>query len=287
MRLVFVHGRAQGGRTEAEMRSEWLGALERGYAKAGVAAPPNVEIRNPFYADRLDALTEDAVKGVGAVIERGATSDGSVDSFDAAFLRALAEGAGITDADINGEMGAGFVEKGPENAEWVHALGRLLSRRVPWLSGKLMAAMTADVNAYLKRPHVRGEINGLVSEHIDGPSVVVGHSLGSIVAYWVLHELRDDAEVPLFVTIGSPLGIDVVKKYLPRPLGRPEGVSHWFNGTDERDPVALFSKLEPPVFPDGIENLNDIQNPHDWPHGISGYLSDERVARTIANALGT
>src|SRR6266545_6574355 len=37
-----------------------------------------------------------------------------------------------------------------------------------------------------------------------GPVVVIGHSLGSIIAYDVLRELRESRDIPLFVTVGSP-----------------------------------------------------------------------------------
>ncbi len=61
----------------------------------------------------------------------------------------------------------------------------------------------------------------------------------------------------------------------------------WLNAADVRDPVALYSRLEGDVFPGDIENLNDIANPPDNPHGVEGYLRDHRLARRIAAALGS
>jgi hypothetical protein len=56
--------------------------------------------------------------------------------------------------------------------------------------------------------------------------VVVAHSLGTIVSYRLLRRYGAKAQVKLFVTLGSPLGIDVVKARLrPPPLQLPEGSS--------------------------------------------------------------
>jgi pimeloyl-ACP methyl ester carboxylesterase len=159
---------------------------------------------------------------------------------------------------------------------------RALSRRAPWLSEQLMRRFTSDVHAYMTRPAVGRQVNELIASELGhGPTVVVGHSLGSIVAYWTLSKHPDPLNVPLLVTLGSPLGIPTVKDRLPRPLGKPPPVVKWFNAADVRDPVALFPALDRDNFPAEIENLADVHNPH----GIGGYLSDRVVARHIVEAL--
>ena len=47
-----------------------------------------------------------------------------------------------------------------------------------------------------------------------GEVVLVAHSLGTVVAYDVLHELGAAARVRRFVTLGSPLGIEEVQDHL-------------------------------------------------------------------------
>src|SRR5258705_9866061 len=48
-----------------------------------------------------------------------------------------------------------------------------------------------------------------------GPFVVIAHSQGSMIAYCVLMEPEfASLDVPLFVTIGSPLGIDEVQDFI-------------------------------------------------------------------------
>ena len=285
MRLVLVHGRAQGERTEAEIRAQWLTALQSGCAKAGIAGlPDDADVRVPFYGARLDELTAAPTALEGEPVARG--PGGEPDRLEAALVLELAGRAGVTDDEVAAELPE-TVPRGAESWPWVLATARSLSKRLPWLSKAVLRRFTADVNAYLSRPAVRREINGMVAAEIGpGPTVVVGHSLGSIVTYCTLHE-HPDWPVPLFFTLGSPLGIEVIKQALPRPLGNPTSAKVWLNAADERDPVALIPRLDRDQFPAEIENLSDVHNPRDWPHGIAGYLSDGVIARRIVAATAS
>ncbi|MGE3966028.1 MAG: hypothetical protein AB7I09_18170 [Planctomycetota bacterium] len=288
MRLVFIHGRAQGKRTPAELEAEWGAAIDQGFANAGKERPADLQIVLPFYGARLDALTANAQTKLARIIERGDPgTEPAVDPFALDLLLAIARGAGIGDSEMSAELPAGVLQRGPESWEWVQAVGRLIDRRLPWFAEFTVARFTADVHAYVTRKAVRTAIHELLRPAlvVDEPSVVVAHSLGTVVAYWLLNELGDEVQVPLFVTLGSPLGIEVIKDRLPRPLGMPQGVARWVNAADERDPIALHSRLERPRFPADIENISDLQNPHDHPHGIKGYLADPKVASRIHDAL--
>ena len=116
-------------------------------------------------------------------------------------------------------------------------------------------------------------------------TVVVSHSLGTVLAYNVLKAAGPGLNVPLFVTLGSPLAVTVVKKAI-RPVGHPQCAAHWYNAMDERDVVSLFPlddqhfRIDPL-----IENKTDVDNPTENRHGISGYLGDQDVARRIHEAL--
>lgn len=121
----------------------------------------------------------------------------------------------------------------------------------------------------------------------DVPTVVVSHSLGTVVAYNLLRrEGRQQGwNIPLFVTLGSPLGVDAMRKKLA-PIEHPACVRCWFNAYDPRDVVALFPldeknfDVDPPIV-----NKGDVNNLTSNRHGISGYLSDPEVARAIHAAL--
>ncbi|MEV5878007.1 alpha/beta hydrolase [Streptomyces sp. NPDC052101] len=281
MRLVFVHGRGQGESSSEKLRDKWLEALEAGCRSAGVSLADPLDLGVPFYGRALDEATAEVP--VKAII-RG--SDEAPDPVEEELLLELAARAEITDEEISEELAEPVVARKPENWRWVLAAGRLLSRRFPSLGEDFIRRFTADVHAYLHWPHARNPVNKLfIDECGDGPTVVVSHSLGTIVAYWALAEHKAPPPVPLFVTLGSPLGIEAIKRRLPRPVGKPSCVKIWLNAADVRDPVALFARLDRDTFPAQIENLSDVHNPKDNPHAITGYLADCTVAARIMGAL--
>lgn len=66
---------------------------------------------------------------------------------------------------------------------------------------------------YLADPASRRYAVGRVLDLVDDRTrVVIAHSLGSIVAYEAVHQR--DAPLPLFVTLGSPLGIQPLRRRL-------------------------------------------------------------------------
>ena len=129
-----------------------------------------------------------------------------------------------------------------------------------------------------------------------GPFIVIAHSQGSMIAYDVLRALkREDADVRLFVTIGSPLGMDEVQdvlKDIGGPLRVPECVARWVNVAERLDPVALDPELKSEFARNGrgvqVEDV-DVRNP-DWqtnPHSSTGYLGTEAVRTVVREVAGT
>lgn len=123
------------------------------------------------------------------------------------------------------------------------------------------------------------------------PTVIVAHSLGTIITYDVLSEpeFRNRA-LPMLATVGSPLGIGNVRARLrdgkgePNPV--PKGVKSWLNFADRFDPVALDATLadafEPPVnFPVDEAVNNRAFNNHD----LTGYLAIGVVGTVIRQAM--
>ena len=120
------------------------------------------------------------------------------------------------------------------------------------------------------------------------PTVVVSHSLGTVVAYSITAREGQGRgwKVPTFITVGSPLGVTKIRKTLA-PVSQPACIGSWFNALDERDVVALYP-LEPPHFnvsPATIANKRDVRNQTENRHGISGYLNDPEVAKRIYDAI--
>ena len=142
------------------------------------------------------------------------------------------------------------------------------------------------------KPGLRERVNDLVADQafqsLDSgeETVVISHSLGTIVAYTLLREMDIEGQIPLFITAGSPLGIDVVKDRIGGPFLRPEATAHWLNISDKEDFVALKPELKNSTFgPAQIENMSDLDNGHEDPHSITRYLSHSTVARRVVEVL--
>ncbi|HEX5201860.1 hypothetical protein ACFQS1_25460 [Paractinoplanes rhizophilus] len=76
------------------------------------------------------------------------------------------------------------------------------------------------------------------------PSVLIAHSMGSVVAYEALWQ-NPDLKVDLLLTLGSPLGLPpaIFPRLDPAPVdgrgSRPPGVQRWVNIADPGDLVAV------------------------------------------------
>lgn len=295
--LVFVHGRAQEHKDATALKAEWLDALEEGLGKSRLKLPiAEPDVRFPYYGDTLyDMVDGKAADEAAAVIVRGDAGDSEEERFTRAIMREVQAKTGITDAQLAGVAGQEVVDRGPLNWEWFQGFLRAVDRYVPHGSGSSIALFTHDVYQYLKNSTIRETMDTGVSAAIakDVETVVVAHSLGTVVAYNLLRQqghLRGWNCV-LFVTVGSPLAIGEIRKTIRglAPIRCPACVKRWFNAMDERDVVALYP-LDTARFPldpatPAIENRQGVRNRTSNRHGIAGYLDDKEVARRIYDAL--
>jgi hypothetical protein len=85
--------------------------------------------------------------------------------------------------------------------------------------------------------------------------LLISHSMGSIITWDVLTKYVPEIDIHTLVTIGSPLGIPVVRHYIMKDpmndsknvplLATPENISkYWYNLADFRDRVALSYDLQ-------------------------------------------
>jgi hypothetical protein len=197
MRLLLVHGRSQGGKDPLKLKAEWLDTLDRGLKKAGLAMPADVKIDFPFYGDRLDEFVRQfELPADPAIVPKGSPAFDEFAAFRASVAEEMRVRAGITNAQVQAECHPTEAEKGVQNWEWVQAIVRLLDRNFTEVSQTTIEAFLRDVFLYTQRNVVRDAINEIVSEMLSpGTAVVVGHSLGSIVAYNVLRAATN--KVPL------------------------------------------------------------------------------------------
>ena len=292
MKLIFIHGRAQEEFEELELKKTWIDTLNEGLKKSNLTLPTDVQIEFPYYGKLLKKLVDNlnnpsaAEEEVTRGFSQEAPSEFKQIEFFQEFLTEMAHKTDLTPderAELldNSEATRGFL-----NWEPVQKILALMDRRQS-LGEKALKSFTLDVFLYLTVRDIRKQIDSHIIKCFDDePCVVVGHSLGTIVSYLVLRN-NPHFNVKKFITIGSPLGMSSIRKYLDLPLQMPASVKNgWFNAFDERDFVAL-NPLDAVHFniDPTIENKYDIDNHTDNRHGITGYLNDALVAKKIHEAL--
>jgi hypothetical protein len=146
-----------------------------------------------------------------------------------------------------------------------------------------------QVDLYMNDGVVHGKVLDRVLPHITSDTrIVIGHSLGSVVAYEAVCK-KPEAVVAL-LTLGSPLGLRnvVFDKLTPQPdgfgLGRwPGNVKQWTNIAASGDIVAAQKQLAP-LFGDRV---NDVMIQSGWEaHNSTRYLNSRAAGSAIATGLG-
>jgi hypothetical protein len=153
---------------------------------------------------------------------------------------------------------------------------------------RLVRLTFRDVSAYFFGGHreaMRDVVRQTIAD-IDEPFVMVGHSLGSILAYDVLREEGERSkELPLLVTIGSPLGVQEIQDLITAPLEVPAGVAAWLNASDSRDVVALDHSIRPEYEPPDRCTDVRVTNASANHHGARQYLASSAVRDAVHEAL--
>ena len=136
--------------------------------------------------------------------------------------------------------------------------------------------------------------------------LLIGHSLGSVIAYDTLWELSRDepgsGQVELFVTLGSPLGTRMILKGLcgAGRHGRdlyPTNIIRWQNFSARGELTALHPELKP-FFGEMVdlgllESFQDVTGFYNHFRGSDGldvhmsygYLINRVVAESVADWL--
>ncbi len=151
---------------------------------------------------------------------------------------------------------------------------------------------------------IREQLAQTLLKHKNKEIMLIGHSMGSIIAYDVLTCTVPKIEINTFVTIGSPLGLPIImskiaseqKQRLVKKikLSTPGSVvNNWFNLSDLNDRVAINYTLGD----DYDENMNHVRaidkivyNNYEYngkknPHKIYGYLRTPEMAEIIHDFL--
>ena len=243
--IVAVHGIGQQFKGDAIIHREWWPALRSGLHLAGHDLTDERAMACPFYGHLFRRA------GTLAVAE-AEIDPADVTPQEAELLEQWWHEAARIEPDK---------VKGPDYYTSQESLARtpLLVQRA--LSALTHSSFFADVyqsvimgdlrqvTRYLNDPPIHDKALKIVVDAITAETrVVIGHSLGSVVAYEAL--CRDSRNVVSFVTLGSPLGIRnvIFDRLTPNPgfygLGAwPGNVAHWTNLADPGDVVALEKQL--------------------------------------------
>lgn len=140
---------------------------------------------------------------------------------------------------------------------------------------------------YIKNPRIRAHVLNRILQQLPrtGRLVIVGHSLGSVIAADVVRRLPPDLDVVGLVTIGSPLGnpdfaVEGLRANLKEP---PTNLGWWVNFWNITDPVTAHRGISS-VFPWMIDHRIQT-HPDLHVHDAVTYLTDGSVAAAIGNAL--
>jgi hypothetical protein len=288
MRILMVHGRAQGGKKPDTLKRTWIDTLEIGLRSHGRSLPTGTSVDFPYYGDLLDKFTREAgLPTPDDVIAKGPGSNAEFEEFEKAVLLEMKKEMRISDDEVEAILPPGAPrEKGPQNWAWVQAVARILDRHFTPASDLTIETFLKDVFLYLTRKSVARAIDETVEDMLtDEPTIIISHSLGSVVAYNVLRRKKADIKLRKFITVGSPLGITAISSRLGL-IENPAAMVGWYNAYDERDVVAL-NPLDSSYFPTNpsIMNNNGVKNHTPNRHGIAGYLNDGGVAAAFISGV--
>ena len=293
MRLAFVHGINNERYTADDIREAWWEAIAEGWRDLGLTPRPRPQIAVGYYAQILS----DAVAGRGAeAVAQGGNV--STRANGRAFLDAYLEAAGIDEAEVraalraNGIEDPAVVEQGIFQEMLVDVAGtieEMLIGRGKWVASKFLKQATHYIEDQGLAKQIGLKVRRSVFDGHDEPTLLVSHSLGTVVSYKLLADdpKVKDRIVPLFVTLGSPLGIGMMKSILPPRNSIPEPpIGAWVNGYRRDDFVTLGRAVDKSTIGfDGITNIADGLIEESDKHSVKAYLKSPPIAARIHDAL--
>jgi len=277
--IVCIHGIAQQLKGENTLAQDWKPALLDGLTLAGYEGKePSIAFAS--YGDLFRK------PGTMAVQPLPLTSDGVMDPIEEELVLSWWRESSRTDRNVMPPDAATMVRT-PLLAQ--RALNALSSARFfAGMTQQLIRLFANQVHLYLHDMKLRTAVRNRMAAQISKDTrVLVGHSLGSVVAYECLC-LNPNWPVHTFVSLGSPLGVPKVifDQLEPSPVDGvgvwPAGLVRWTNMADKGDVVALVKNLSS-CFGERVRDLlvNNEVNAHD----VRPYLTAGETGRAIAEGL--
>ena len=192
----------------------------------------------------------------------------------------------------------------------IYRLGDRLPFLIPHLASERMEVHLRDLRRYERnRDGIADRIRSMLKVPLlaatgsQQPILLIGHSMGSVIAYDSLWELSHDhgnaVQIDLFLTMGSPLGQHFMQKKIKGndkqgPGRYPSNIRRWKNLTAVGDLTAIdpwlandFAEMLELDLVDEIDDsevlnyyrLKGVLNVH----AEYGYLVNEETAHAVAN----
>jgi hypothetical protein len=321
---VFIHGLARKPAPE-KLKELWLEALARGNPHPDVFPPPNEglslntkgvpQVFN-YYADVFygEDYETDIASYYEANEEAQLESEGltTIEGSQGATPVTPREWAFVTNFEAKLTAAAALKPVEASAAGAGTALSGKDLEIASWLPGPVKqaiikkAAMEAFYFLFDKefvRPDgarfkVRQELRSRLladlaaAQNLAERTVIVSHSMGTLVAYDVLRNCAGCPPVHTLITAGSPLGIREVQDELISPHAGhvdfpAEKLQHWVNIYDPLDPVC---GADPKLANDYREvdgrKVVDVKESNwgNWRHSISHYLAGIEFRKALAAA---
>lgn len=315
--ILLVHGMGQGGQAAADLAAAWEKHLATSYGAADLPAP-EADLRLTYYADLVDQtdVSNTAtyaqtltwlianLMGAGSPIVPVLPSALDGATTRKAGLDLLEIGAWVARELMRSRSRFTLVREGlredplltiEQVSDTRPSTGRIPSkarilRRVSTLSPsltRLVVRTLQEVHLYLRDDGFRTAVQDRAEQTLDGsdPAVVIGHSLGSVVAIDLV--LKRRRTVPCLITLGSPLWMTSIVSQLQQwHSGRaPIRVGTWLNMFDDRDIVGGGHPLRKTWGDTGPEDVKIHHGDGPYFHSIGGYLSQPNIATAIHEIL--
>ncbi|GAA4301214.1 GPI inositol-deacylase [Klenkia terrae] len=259
--VVFLHGVGDG-----DPSAGWFGHMNAGLEAVGYDAVDKGQTIAPRYSSILE------MDGVSASVPARTYQPDDEDERRRLYERQQVSLGRLIGQDDRVEPG-GLANVPALIVDLIHDAATLVD-----------PGLMKQVTRYLKNEGVRGAIlrNVLEQLPVEGSIVLVGHSLGSVVAIDLLDHLPAQVHVRRLITVGSPAGSPFLHEKTDRLLKRfPYGtVRDWAN---------LYGRLDPITAGRGLGGT--FPAAQDFPlavgvsHGAEFYLQHSHVATLLGEAV--
>jgi hypothetical protein len=266
--IIFVPGKNPKPPAEQHKELLWR-VLVEGVKRAAPDADHNVEhFKNNFVVAAWNYLYYKESKDINR---------------DLPWIDALLNQHGPTEKDIEEADSTHY-----HFLRFVYSIVDYLPFLLHFVPGRLKST-AEEVRRYFKNEdYIARNIRAVLKEQLrpllknNEKVLLIGHSLGSVIAYDTLWELSHQehihSKVDLFLTLGSPLGMNYVQSHLKgsdykNEMKYPANIKRWVNVAAEGDITALDRE-----FADDFSNmvkLNLLDEIEDHCHGIYNFFRNE------------